>query len=240
MTTPQSAQKPTRTRHWVVLLAITLAVITYIDRVCMSQAAPFIMRDLNFTKVQMGYAFSAFALAYALFEIPGGWLGDWLGPRRVLLRIVTWWSFFTAAIGWTWNLASLVVTNFLFGAGEAGAFPNLTKVFTTWLPQNERVRAQGLMWMAARWGGAFTPMIVIALLQFITWRQAFQLFGLIGVVWAVIFYKWFRDNPRDHPGVNEAELALLAGAEKMASGHKNVPWGKLVTTPTVWLLWVQY
>lgn len=240
MSTPQPAIKPTRTRHWVVVLAVTLAVITYIDRVCISQAAPFIMRDLNFTKVQMGYGFSAFALAYALFEIPGGWMGDWLGPRKVLLRVVTWWSFFTAAMGWIWSLPSLIITNFLFGAGEAGCFPNLTKIFTTWLPQAERIRAQGFMWMSARWGGAFTPMIVIWMLQFVSWRNAFQIFGLIGVVWAVIFYRWFRDNPREHPGVNKAELALLEGADKMACGHGNVPWRKLVSTPTVWLLWLQY
>ena len=103
--------------------AATLAIITYIDRVCISQAASDIQRDLGLTKVQMGWAFAAFAWAYALFEIPGGWLGDKIGPRKVLMRVVVWWSFFTAATGWAWNLASLLVTRFLFGAGEAGCFP---------------------------------------------------------------------------------------------------------------------
>ena len=237
---PTATSKPTRARHWVIVFAVTLAVITYIDRVCISQAAPSMRRDLGLTQVQMGYAFAAFAWAYALFEVPGGWLGDWMGPRKVLLRVVLWWSFFTAATGWVWGQVSLVVTRFLFGAGEAGCFPNLTKAFTTWLPQHERARAQGIMWMSARWGGAFTPVLVVWVFQFMSWRRAFELFGAIGVVWAVFFYRWYRDDPRHHNSVYEAEIALLEGAEKMASGHGDVPWGKLITSRTVWMLWSQY
>ena len=139
-----------------------------------------------------------------------------------------------------WNLSSMAVMNFLFGAGEAGCFPNLTKAFTTWLPQHERVRAQGIMWMSARWGGAITPMLVLGLLHFVNWRHAFQIFGGLGLIWAFFFYRWFRDNPRDHPSVNEAELALLGGAHHVASGHGNVPWKKLLSRGSVWLLWIQY
>ncbi|HEX8985819.1 MAG TPA: MFS transporter [Bryobacteraceae bacterium] len=233
-------EKPSRARHVVVLFAVTLAIITYIDRVCISQAAPYIQKDLGFSRVQMGYVFAAFAWAYALFEIPGGWMGDWLGPRRVLLRIVTWWSVCMACLGWMWNLSSMAVMNFLFGAGEAGCFPNLTKAFTTWLPQHERVRAQGIMWMSARWGGAITPMLVLGLLQLVNWRHAFQIFAGLGLVWAFFFYRWFRDNPRDHPSVNEAELALIGGAHRAASGHGDVPWKKLLSRGSVWLLWIQY
>ena len=108
----------------------------------------------------MGWVFLIFSWSYAAFEIPGGYLGDVMGPRKVLMRIVLWWSFFTAATGWAWNYASLLVTRFMFGAGEAGCFPNLTKIFTIWLPEKERVRAQGIMWLSARWGGAFTPLLV--------------------------------------------------------------------------------
>jgi MFS family permease len=129
---------PTRARHVVTTFAIGLAVITYIDRVCISQAAPAMRADLRLTAVEMGWAFTVFSWAYALFEIPGGWLGDRIGPRRVLMRIVIWWSLFTAATGWVWNFASLVVARTLFGAGEAGCFPNLTRAFTTWLPARER------------------------------------------------------------------------------------------------------
>jgi MFS transporter, ACS family, glucarate transporter len=232
--------RPTHVRYLVIVFAVALAIITYIDRVCISQAAPAITRELSLTTVQMGYTFAAFGWAYALFEIPGGFLGDWMGPRKVLMRIVLWWSFFTAATGWAWNFLSLVVTRALFGAGEAGCFPNLTKSFTTWLPQHERVRAQGIMWLSARWGGAFTPYLVVLTFQFMSWRHAFELFGGIGVIWAVFFYYWYRDDPRDHPRVNAAELRLLSGTEGLAQGHAHVPWGKLFRSRTVWCLCAQY
>ncbi len=232
--------RPTRVRYWVIIFAVTLAIITYIDRVCISQAVPLMTRDLGLSAVEKGYIFSAFTLAYALFEIPGGWLGDLIGPRKVLMRIVIWWSFFTAATGWAWSFISLLVTRFLFGAGEAGCFPNLTKAFTAWLPRHERVWAQGIMWMSARWGGAFTPLLVVWVLSYVSWRRAFEIFGTIGIVWAVFFYRWFRNNPRHHPSVNAAELALLQGSEENASGHGDVPWNKLLTSRTVWMLWIQY
>lgn len=237
---PPATQTPTRARYWVVFFAVTLAILSYIDRVAISQAAPVMMEDLNLTTVQMGYIFSAFAIAYALFEIPGGWMGDWMGPRKVLIRIVIWWSFFTAVTGAMWSFTSLWVARFLFGAGEAGCFPNLTKAFTTWLPDDERVRAQGIMWTFARWGGAFTPPLVIAAFAYMSWRWAFVAFGALGIVWAIFFYAWFRDNPSEHKSVNAGELALLAGNENLASGHGDVPWKKLISSRTIWLLWAQY
>jgi MFS family permease len=237
---PPPSQRPTHVRYWVVVFAVMLAVVTYIDRVCISFAAPVISAELHLTPVQMGYAFSAFAWAYALFEIPGGFLGDWMGPRRVLLRIVLWWSFFTAATGWAWNFASLAITRSLFGAGEAGCFPNLTKTFTTWLPHHERVRAQGIMWLSARWDGAFTPPLVYLAIQVVSWRHAFELFGSIGVVWAILFYGWYRDHPRDKPGLNDAERRILAPNEALAAGHARVPWRRFAASPQVWLLCGQY
>jgi ACS family glucarate transporter-like MFS transporter len=234
------SERPTHARYWVIFYAVTLAILSYINRVAISQAAPEIARDLKFTDVQMGKIFGAFALSYALFEIPTGWLGDWIGPRKVLLRIVLWWSAFTAITGAMWNFASMWVARFLFGAGEAGGFPNLTKAFTTWLPKVEHVRAQGIMWTFARWGGAFTPVLVVWILRFVNWHWAFVLFGGLGVVWAFFFSRWFRDNPRDHPAVNGAELALLQGSERLASGHAKVPWAKLLRSRSVWLLWLQY
>src|SRR6058998_1820298 len=123
-TVPPARARPSRTRYWVIVFAITLAIITYIDRVCISKASPLIQQDLGLTKQQMGYVFGAFGWAYALCEIPGGWLGDTIGPRKVLMRVVVMWSVFTAATGWAWNLASLVACRFFFGMGEAGCFPN--------------------------------------------------------------------------------------------------------------------
>jgi Arabinose efflux permease len=134
MASSVSAETPTRVRYWVIVFAVALAVVTYIDRVCISQAAPLITSDLKLSREQMAGVFSAFVLAYAIFEIPGGYLGDRMGARRVLMRIVVWWSIFTAATGFAWNFASMATTRFFFGAGEAGCFPNLTKSFTTWLP----------------------------------------------------------------------------------------------------------
>ena len=235
-----ASARATRTRYFVVVYAIVLAVIQYIDRVAISQAKDGIVKDMAFTDAQMGAIFAAFGFSYALFEIPTGWLGDKIGARKVLVRVVLWWSFFTAATGWAWNFVSMWITRFLFGAGEAGCFPNLTKAFSIWLPKDERTRAQALMWMGARWGGAFTPLLVVLVMSVMSWRMAFQVFAAIGVVWAVFFWMWFRDNPRDHKGVNAAELELLKENEANATGHGNVPWGKLITKPSMWLLWGQY
>lgn len=233
-----STERPTKVRYWVVFFMVTLAIITYIDRVTLSQAAPRIIAELGLTKIQMGWVISAFITAYALFEIPSGYLGDKLGPRGALMRIVVAWSVFTAATGQAFNLISLFVVQTLFGAGEAGAFPNIAKAFSVWLPQDERVKAQGIIWLAARWGGAFTPLLVFQILRFVSWRATFGIFGILGVIWAVAFYRWFRDNPADNPSVNKAELALLANSK--SHGHGSVPWGKFASSPQVWMLGGQY
>jgi len=230
---------PTRARYVTVAFAMSLAVIQYLDRVGISQAAPAIQRDLHLSKVEMSWALSAFVFAYALFEIPGGRLGDRIGPRRVLMRIVLWWSFFTAAVGSTWNAVSLIVTEALFGAGEAGCFPNLTRIFTTWLPKSERDRAQGLLWLSARWSGAFTPLIVAYMLDLMSWRRAFETFGVVCVIWAIAFFTWFRDDPRTHPSVNEAELALMPTHAETAHGGQT-PWRRIFGSRSVWLLCLQY
>jgi sugar phosphate permease len=231
-------ERPTKVRYWVVFFAVTLAIITYIDRVALSQAAPTIRQDLGLTKQQLGLVFTFFLIAYALFEIPSGFLGDRLGARKVLMRIVISWSVFVAATGQVFNWMSLMIVQTLFGAGEAGAFPNIAKAFSMWLPQDERVRAQGIVWLSARWGGAFTPAIVFLIFQVVSWRTAFGIFGCIGAVWAVFFYRWFRDRPSDNPGVNVAELALLS--HNPAHGHGSVPWAKFVRSKQVWMLAGQY
>ncbi|MDP9169953.1 MAG: MFS transporter [Acidobacteriota bacterium] len=236
----RSAERPTRVRYWVVFFAVTLAVVTYVDRVALSQAAPRISHDLGLTKTQMGWVFFAFLTAYALFEIPSGFLGDRLGPRSVLMRIVVSWSVFVAATGQAFNWISLLIIQTCFGAGEAGAFPNIAKAFSVWLPQDERVRAQGIVWLSARWGGAFTPSLVFLIFQVVSWRAAFGIFGLLGLVWAIFFYRWFRDRPADNPSVNRAELELLREATQKSQGHGSVPWARFASSPNVWLLAGQY
>jgi MFS family permease len=241
-------ERPTRVRYWVVVFAVTLAVITYIDRVCISFAAPAIRAELGLSASQLGLVFSIFNWSYAAFEIPGGFLGDRIGPRKVLTRIVVWWSFFTAATGWARNYTVLLATRFLFGAGEAGCFPNLTKIFTVWLPEKERVRAQGATWLAARWGGAFTPPLVALVMRWLSpdgvaehgWRPSFAVFGCLGVLWAVIFYWWFRDNPGDQSALNSAERELISRESAGYAGHGDVPWGRLLRSKQIWMLCWQY
>jgi ACS family glucarate transporter-like MFS transporter len=229
--------RPTRARYRVIVFAVALAVLAYIDRVAISQAAGPISRDLGLSKSEMGLIFGAFALAYALFEIPSGWMGDRIGPRAVLIRIVLTWSAFTALTGAAWNFSSLAVTRFLFGAGEAGCFPNITKAFSLWIPPFERARAQGIVWAFARWGGAFTPPLVVFAFHFMNWRAAFAAFGVLGLVWCFLFARWFRDRPSDHPSVNAEELRLIG---VHAALHVEVPWRKLMAHRSVWLLCIQY
>ena len=236
----QLENRPTRVRYGVIGFAVTLAIITYFDRVALSKASGLIRADLHISKQQMGYVFAAFAASYSLFEIPSGYMGDRLGPRRVLMRIVIWWSVFTALMGAAFNFVSIFLTQLFFGAGEAGCFPNITKAFTAWLPREERVRGQGIIWLAARWGGAITPLIVFQLLRFVSWRQVFFIFGCVGVFWAVFFFRWYRDDPRDNPSLNQAELDLLRGNQGLAGAHGDVPWKLFATTPDVLMLCVQY
>jgi MFS family permease len=243
-----SLERPTRVRYWVIAFAISLAVITYIDRVCISFAAPAIREELGLSAKQLAWVFAIFNWAYAVFEIPGGFLGDRIGPRKVLTRIVLWWSFFTAATGWAKNYTVLLMTRFMFGAGEAGCFPNLTKIFTIWLPAKERVRAQGATWLFARWGGAFTPPLVALVMGWMSpdndpqhgWRSSFAVFGCLGVVWAIVFWWWFRDHPSSKPSLNAAERELISRDGVVVTGHLHVPWGKLVGSKQVWMLCWQY
>jgi ACS family glucarate transporter-like MFS transporter len=232
-------QRPTHVRYWVIFFSVTLAIFSYIDRVALSRAAPNVQHDLHLDKVHFGMVLSIFVTCYALFEIPSGYLGDRYGPRSVLLRIVLWWSFFTFATGQAFNFWSLAICQGLFGMGEAGCFPNITKSLSIWLPQEEKVRAQGIIWLFARWGGAFTPLLVVTLLKHVSWRIAFAMFGCIGIVWAAAFYWWFRDDPHDNPSVNAAERELIASSRKLA-GHAAVPWAKLIAAPRAWLLCLQY
>src|SRR4030095_2137087 len=143
--------------------AFVLTIITYLDRVCISAAAPFIMEELHISLFQMSLVFSAFTLAYSLFEVPSGWLGDIRGPRRVLTRIVLWWSVFTMLTGVTQGFVSLVSVRFLFGAGEAGAFPNITRSFARWFPVRERGRANGIMFFGSRVGGMLSVPVSLLL-----------------------------------------------------------------------------
>jgi MFS transporter, ACS family, glucarate transporter len=231
-------QTPTHARTWVIVFAVALAILSYIDRVAISQAAPPISRDLGLSKYQMGLIFGSFALAYSLFEIPSGWLGDRMGPRRVLVRIVVAWSTFTALTGVAWSFTSLWIIRFCFGGGEAGTFPNITKMFSLWMPSRERARAQGIIWAFARWGGAFTPPLVVFAFRYMNWRTAFASFAVMGLFWCTLFSRWFRDRPSDNKSVNAAELELIGNHPVIT--HAAPPWRKMIVHRSLWLLWIQY
>ena len=160
--TPDRPTGPTRVRYRVLGLAVLLAAVTYLDRVCISHAGvtASIKAELGLSDKQMGLVYSAFTLAYALFEMPTGAWGDRVGTRRVLARIVVWWSSFTIATAAAFSYATLLVIRFLFGAGEAGAFPNVTRTFSRWFPLSERGTAQGIFFAGAHLGGGVTPVIV--------------------------------------------------------------------------------
>ncbi|MCX8090441.1 MAG: MFS transporter [Verrucomicrobiae bacterium] len=236
---PQAA---TRVRFAVVAFAVALAAVTYLDRACIAALAPDIMQDLALTKEQMSVVYSAFALAYAAFEIPTAWWADRRGTRRVLTRIVSWWSVFTMLTGAAWNWASLVVTRFLFGAGEAGAWPSAARTFSRWIPRSERGRVQGIFFAGAHLMGGLTPMIVAALLAWTTWRGVFVVFGLVGLVWAFAWYRWFRDEPSEHPAVNRAELEqILAGRESGGTHHAGwAYWKRLLGHSNTYALCLMY
>jgi MFS family permease len=213
-------------RERIVLFAAVLAVLTYVDRVCISMAEPYLSKRFALNEEQMGWVFAAFSVGYALFEVPGGWLGDRIGARRVLTRIVLWWSFFTAATGWAWSFGSLLTMRFLFGAGEAGCFPNIAKAMKTRLPEPARVRAQSIVWLSARWGGAFTPLLIAYILQLdiISWRGLLIFFGSLGVVWTALFLRSTRGDAPPGP----AEQA------------PPVPWREMLSSRSVGLLCLQY
>jgi ACS family glucarate transporter-like MFS transporter len=232
--------KASRARYGVVLLAIGLAVLSYVQRVAISGAAVPISHDLHLSKQQMGLVFGAFGLAYALFEIPMGLLGDGLGVRRALTQIVLAWSAFTALTGAAWNAASLVAIRFLFGAGEAGCFPNLTRMLSAWLPSRERVTAQSLMWACTRWGGAATPPLTLLCITWFGWRRAFVGFALLGLAWCIVFLAWFRDDPANHRSVNAAEREMLHASRILTTHGAGRSWISLLLTRQVAVLVLQY
>lgn len=214
-------------------------MITYMDRVCIAHAAPAIQKEFGFDRVTMGWIFSAFSWSYALFQIPGGWMGDRFGPRRVLSLIVVWWSAFTAATALAWNRSSMIAFRLLFGLGESGAFPNATRAFSQWLPATERGFAQGITHAGARLGATLTPPIVVFLILRFGWRSVFYLFGGVGVIWAAVWYLYYRDSPAEHPGVNAAELAVI-GQTGASAGRPRVPWRRIVASSNMRLICGMY
>ena len=219
LTPPPYSTQPTRVRWRILFLLLLISIVTYIDRVNISVTARHMMPSLGLTDIQMGWIFSAFVLGYALFQVPGGWMGDRWGPRRVLTFAVIWWSIFTAftAIAPTLPLAnligimgSLMVVRFLIGIGEAAALPNFNRAVANWHPPRERGLSIGITIGGIGVGSALTPPVTAWIMVNYGWQTAFYAAGLLGLAIALLWYWYARDFPRQHPHVNEAEADSTA------------------------------
>ena len=217
-----------------------LTVITYLDRVCISATAGVMSEELGLTKIQMGQVFSVFILGYVLFEIPGGWLADRYGARSLLTRIVIWWSAFTALTGAAWNYSSLLLIRFLFGCGEAGAFPGSASAISRWFPASERGRAQAAVMVGSRLGGGLAPALVIAMMGAVGWRSVYWTFAVLGLLWAAVWSSWYRNSPEEHPSVGPQELREIQLGRQPPTRSLHVPWKAILKSRNVWSLCGMY
>lgn len=210
-----------RNRYAVAFLLILLFAVTYLDRVCISVAGPRMQQALRISPVGWGWVTGIFTLSYCLFEIPTGAMGDRIGPRRVLTRIVLWWSALTALTGAITGYPALLVTRFLFGAGEAGAFPNAGVVVSRWFPPSQRATLCGVTLFASQVGGALAPLLVVPIQMRYGWRASFFVFGFVGVLWASAWYLWFRDSPVEK---RSGGIAMQTNAVIPHHEYQKFPW----------------
>ena len=205
-------------RHQVLLVLAILSVITFLDRIAFSTAGERITKELGLTAVQWGWILGSFTLAYALFEIPTGLLGDRIGAKSVLIRVVLWWSFFTILTGFSTGFAMLLVVRFLFGIGEAGAYPNIAIALAKWFPANERGQAQAIIWGASRLGAGLTPLVVIPIQQHYGWEASFYVLGFVGVIWVIFWQFWHKEEPTDAKDISADELKEIL-AKRQLDNH---------------------
>ena len=236
-----SSSSPTHVHYRVLGLTFLMAFLMYMERGAIGAAAPGIMAEFHIDKITMGWCVSAFNWSYALFQVPGGWMADRLGSRIVLAGAIAWWSTFTAGTGLSFSALSLAGTRFLFGAGEAAAFPAGSRALQRWLPIEQRAFGQGFQHAGSRLGAALAPAIVVSLMAVAGWRWVFFMFGGAGVLWAGLWYWYYRDNPSEHPGTNEAERDLLKRKTPSGSARiAGVPWSRILHSRDLWYLSAAY
>lgn len=211
-----------------------LAVITYLDRVCISVAGPRMQDQLHIGPAAWGWVTSVFFLSYGAFEIPSGVLGDRIGARKVLTRIVLWWSAFTSLTGAVSNFYVLLLTRFCFGVGEAGVFPNASTVISRWIPPATRGRAFGVFNLSSQLGGMIAPLLVVPIQARYGWRASFFCFGFLGVIWAAVWYAWFRDFPSEKSAVKQAERVEIS--LWVPRPHRGTEWGVPLRSGNLWIL----
>ncbi len=229
-------------RFLMIVGTFLLALLLYIDRICISVAKDPISASLQLTDKQMGWVLSAFALGYALFQTPAGILNDRLGPRKVLALVVSFWSLFTALTGAVRTFASLLVVRLLFGAGEAGAFPGIARAVYSWIPLAERGIVTGINFSGSRLGAAFALPLVAWMIDALGWRNSFFILGIIGVAWAVLWYWLFRDDPLEHKGVAEEEKKHIAEGRQEAKNEikTKLDLGVMFRSKNMWMAMGQY
>ena len=228
-------------RHGVLGLLCVVSAITFLDRLAIPLAEPGIRGDIHLTPEQWGWILSSYVLANALFEIPSGAFGDKNGQRLELTRITVWWSAFTALTGWCRTFVQMTGARFLFGVGAAGAYPNAAGVISRWFPKKEHARAQGFVWGASRLGGALAPLLLVPIEQHFGWRAIFWVLGVVGLLWAAVWWGWFRNDPSEMSGIDAEEIAeIRAGQISRGTVHQGVPWKRLLTLPQLWLIVVAY
>jgi MFS transporter, ACS family, glucarate transporter len=211
------------------------------DRICISAASGQIKTDLAISDQMMGYIFGVFALGYALFQIPAGWLADRYGPKKALSGVVLAWSTFTALSGAAWNAASMLVLRFLFGIGEAGAFPGATKAMYKWIPARERGIANGIFHSGARVGAAVSLFLLPFLIRLVGWRMTFIITGSLGLIWVAIWIWWYRDNPVDKKSIGREELDYIEkGVNENNELGGKLSVGQVVTSFNMLMLMFQY
>ncbi|MGJ8726036.1 MAG: MFS transporter [Roseibacillus sp.] len=230
-----------KTRHKFVAATFVLSLILYIDRACISAAKSDITGEFNLSDKQFGWVLSIFAIGYALAQTPAGALSDRLGPRKILTAVVSFWSLFTALTGATFNLLSLLICRFLFGIGEAGAFPGMARATFSWIPVKERGLVTGINFSASRLGGAAAMFAMPALIHLMGWRMTFVVFGLLGFVWAFVWYAWFRDEPSDHKSISEDEKNhIIENRQPPSTSTTALTAGHVLGSRNMWLTMVQY
>ena len=229
-------------RYGFFLGSFLITLLLYIDRVCISSAKDSISSDLNLTDIQMGWVLSAFALGYAIFQVPGGAMGDKYGVRKVMTSIMVIWSLFTAFTGAAWNYVSMLSARFVFGAGEAGAFPNISRAAYSWVPLKERGIFQGINFSGSRLGAAFALPLVAYLIDVWGWRSIFYFFGFIGILCSLLFYFMFRNKPEEHSGISEIEKDFIIKnrQQERETAQEELPLGRIIRSKNVVLAMVQY
>jgi len=229
-------------RFKLVFGTFFLTILLYIDRACISAAKTDISTDLAFNQTQFGWIMAVFTLGYALFQTPAGLFADKRGARSAITVIVSAWSLLTALTGAAWNYISMIIIRFLFGAAEAGAFPGLAKVVYNWFPTKERGIIQGINFSGSRLGAAFALPLVAWLLTVIGWRGTFVVFGLVGVVFGLLWYLLFRNNPEESGSISEEEKSYIIANRQAPSGtkHKGISGASLFGSKNMWMAMIQY